>query len=178
MEIERGKKMNCTDTLKKILENGSTSDPGTLDHINTCPDCKTACDAWAKLAHIKTGVEKNIPQEIENAILDSAYDYAEKRNKKPFTFLRWSILSSAAACIVFSLTTILYLNLRENAPSAKAATPLQLIISQDEKWNSIDMTIELDNFKSEIDAHISELAPRQIIDMSSLIIKEHIKSLS
>lgn len=170
MEIERTMKMNCMDKLEKVLNNGGMPDIDTLEHINMCPHCKRLGDDWAELSGIKTGNEKEVPREIEESILAAAAEYADKRrcNHRSFVLLKWPVISSAAACFIFSFATLLYMNVRQEAP-APHALPAKQYISFAEKWNAIDMTEELNEIKSKLDSQISELAsPSMLIDFSKL----------
>ena len=168
-------KMNCMDALEKALNNGGMPDVETLEHINMCPHCKRLGDDWAELSAVNTGEEKEIPRELEESILSTAHCYAEKRSRRAFTLLKWPLISSAAACLVFSLTTLLYMNLQDAARSTGKAK----YISFDEKWKAIDMTDELNELKNKIDAQISELeSPSLLIDMSRLAANKSTKNIS
>ncbi|OGV35204.1 MAG: hypothetical protein A2020_04070 [Lentisphaerae bacterium GWF2_45_14] len=170
--------MKCMESWEKALfSKNETVDAETLKHLAACPECNAAHKEWLLLSQIETHKTREIPQDIEKAILNEAYLYARNKTARPLGILKWSILSAAAACIVFALTAGVYLSMGKGYLMPQPAAPLQLI-SQGENWKAIDMTNELEKFRNEIDAHINELAPQPIIDTSALIIREQMKVVS
>lgn len=178
MELERKKKMNCMDALKKVLENDGMPDVEALEHANNCQHCKRLGEDWTELSSLTPDDDKKIPQDIEESILAAASEYADKRkcNHRSFVLLKWPLISSAAACLVISFAALLYMNVKDEAPAPKQN--LQYM-SLDEKWNNLDMTEELKELRDNIDSRMIELSmPKAVIDTSLIKTEKSVKNLS